>query len=152
VAPVEVREVVPEELELDVGLGLEGGVPGGVEGGMAGGVPGGVVGGVLGAEPTRAPVRIGGHIKAPRLLHRVDPVYPMLARQARIAGRIELEATVDERGYVRDLRVVRGIPLLDQAALEAVRQWRYQPLLLNGEPQPFVLRVGVNFGLVSANP
>jgi protein TonB len=147
------EDLPPAEPELDIGLGVEGGMPGGVEGGIAGGVAGGVIGGTLGGiEPVRARIRIGGAIKEPKILRRVAPIYPQLARQARVSGRIELEAMVNERGVVTSVRVVRGIPLLDQAAVEAVRQWRYQPLLLNGEPHPFVLIVGVSFNLVSGTP
>jgi periplasmic protein TonB len=95
--------------------------------------------------PARAPVRIGGHIQAPALVHRVPPEYPPIAVNARIQGTVILEATVDERGHVQATRVLRSIPLLDQAALDAVRQWRYSPLLLNGEPCPFILTVTVSF-------
>jgi protein TonB len=145
VAPIEVpSEIVPEE-GLD--LGVEGGMPGGVEGGVAGGVVGGIVGG-LPPEAAPAPqkyVRIGGNIKAPKLVHEAKPEYPMLAQQARVQGIVILEAQVGPDGRVQTVRVLRGIPLLDEAAIAAVRQWRYQPLLLNGQPMPFVLSVTVVF-------
>jgi protein TonB len=147
VAPIEVpTEIRPEE-GLD--LGVEGGVPGGVEGG----VPGGVVGGVVGGLPTEAPppparvVRIGGQIKEPKKIRDVRPVYPDLAVQSRVSALVILEAEVDTRGYVRAAKILRGHPLFDDAALEAVKQWRYQPLLLNGEPTGFVLTVTINFNL-----
>jgi protein TonB len=92
-------------------------------------------------------VRVGGSIKQPTLLHRVDPVYPDVARAAQIEGTVILEAIVDEVGQVVDLRVLRSQSVLDKAALEAVRQWRYAPVLLNGRPVPFVLTVVVTFRL-----
>jgi protein TonB len=147
VAPIEVpNEIKPEE-GLD--LGVEGGVPGGVEGG----VPGGVVGGVVGGLPTEAPppparvVRIGGQIAQPKLIRQVKPVYPDLAVQSRVSALVILEAEVDTRGHVKTVKVLRGHPLFDEAAIEAVKQWRYQPLLLNGEPTGFILTVTVNFNL-----
>jgi protein TonB len=147
VAPIEVpNEIRPEE-GLD--LGVEGGVPGGVEGG----VPGGVVGGVVGGLPSEAPpppakvVRIGGQIKEPKRIRYVQPVYPDLAVQSRVSALVILEAEVDVRGFVRAVKLLRGHPLFDEAAMEAVKQWRYQPLLLNGEPTGFVLTVTINFNL-----
>jgi protein TonB len=147
VAPIEVpNEIKPEE-GLD--LGVEGGVPGGVEGG----VPGGVVGGVVGGLPSEAPppparvVRIGGQLAQPKLIRRVEPKYPDLAVQSRVSALVILEAEVDVRGYVKTVKVLRGHPLFDEAAMEAVKQWRYQPLLLNGEPTGFILTVTINFNL-----
>jgi protein TonB len=150
VAPIEVpTEVTPEE-GLD--LGVEGGVPGGVEGGVPGGVVGGIVGGLpqeVAPSPVKA-VRVGGQIKAPRLMHKVAPTYPLLAQQARIGAIVILEATVATDGRVQTVTVLRGQPLFDEAAMDAVRQWRYQPLLLNGVPTPFVLSVTLNFRLLNA--
>jgi protein TonB len=150
-APLEApSEVVPE---AGIDRGFEGGVPGGVEGGVPGGVVGGVVGGLPSDVPPppppppapRTPVRIGGQVQAPALLERVPPRYPQLAVHAQVQGLVILEATVDESGHVQEARILRSIPLLDEAALEAVRQWRYSPLMLNGVPQPFVLTVTVSF-------
>jgi protein TonB len=84
---------------------------------------------------------------APRILKKVNPVYPDLAIQARLSMIVILEAQVDTRGRVKTVKVLRGHPLFDEAALEAVRQWRYQPLLLNGEPTEFILTVTVQFNL-----
>jgi periplasmic protein TonB len=147
VAPIEVpNEIKPEE-------GLDLGVEGGVAGGVEGGVPGGVVGGVVGGLPTEAPpppakvVRIGGQIKEPKRIRYVQPTYPDLAVQSRVSALVILEAEVDTRGHVRATKVLRGHPLFDEAAVEAVKQWRYQPLLLNGEPTGFVLTVTINFNL-----
>ncbi len=149
VAPVEVPEEIVPEAGID--LGIEGGVPGGVEGG----VPGGVVGGVVGGLPSEAPapvlkpVRVGGVVRTPKLLNRVDPDYPEIARAARTSALLILEATVGTSGHVQQVKVLRGHPLFDEAALAAVRQWRYQPLLLNGVPMPFVATVTVQFNIVS---
>jgi len=150
VAPVEVpAEIVPEE---GIDLGVEGGVPGGVEGG----VPGGVVGGVVGGLPTEAPapppvaVRIGGQIKTPKLLYSPAPVYPELARAARIKGMVMVEAQVGADGRVQSVKVLNSQTVFEEAALEAVKQWRYVPLLLNGTPTPFILTVTVVFNLTPA--
>ncbi len=147
VAPIEVpNEIRPEE-------GLDLGVEGGVAGGVEGGVPGGVVGGVVGGLPSEAPpppakvVRIGGQIAQPKLIRQVKPVYPDLAVQSRVSALVILEAEVDTRGHVKAVKILRGHPLFDDAAQEAVKQWRYQPLLLNGEPTGFILTVTVNFNL-----
>jgi protein TonB len=151
VAPIEMpTEIQPEE-SLD--LGVEGGVPGGVEGGVPGGVVGGIVGGLPAevAQPTKV-VRVGGNIVAPKLVRRVDPVYPALAAQARLSAIVILEALVDTRGHVKSVSVLRGAPLFDDPAIEAVKQWRYQPLLLNGKPTEFILTVTLVFKLQSAVP
>lgn len=145
-APIDVPTEVKEERGID--LGVEGGVPGGVEGGVTGGVVGGIVGGLPAeAAPPPKVVRVGGLLVAPKMVHKVEPVYPELAMQARLQGLVILEAQVDTRGQVKTVRVLRGAPLLDDAAIEAVKQWRYQPLLLNGEPTEFILTVTVTFHL-----
>ena len=126
-------------------LGIEGGVPGGVEGGVAGGVVGGVVGGLGDAPPPVAAVRVGGQIKEPKKLKHVAPVYPPIARSARVQGQVVLECTISPQGRVTDVRLVRGIPLLDASAIEAVKQWVYTPTLLNGVPVPVIMTVTVNF-------
>jgi protein TonB len=145
VAPVEVPDQVKPEQGLD--LGVEGGVPGGVEGGVPGGVVGGVVGGLPDAPPPMQAVRVGGQIKEPKKLKNVNPVYPDIAKQARVQGVVILECTISPQGKVTDVKVLRGIPLLDAAAMEAVKQWVYTPTLLNGVPVPVIMTVTVNFRL-----
>jgi protein TonB len=86
-------------------------------------------------------------MSASQLIHRVDPEYPPLARQARLQGAVKLEILVDETGNVAEVSVVSGPPLLQRAALEAVKQWRYRPTILNGEPIPVRGTVTVNFVL-----
>lgn len=162
-APVEAPRAIvaerPAEAASSPGLpgGIEG-VPGGVVGGVPGGVVGGVVGGVLSDLPapppppapvTRAPVRVGGDVKAPALIERVQPEYPELARRAKVEGVVILEAVVDRQGRVEDVRVLRSIPLLDRAAVDAVRHWRYSPLLVSGRPASFIVTVTINFSISS---
>lgn len=129
------------------------------------GVPGGVVGGVIGGleplappppplpppPPPRGPIRIGGQIKDPALIHRVEPVYPGVAVSANIEGTVILEAIVDEEGRVETVKVLRSLSVLDKPAIEAVKQWRYSPVLLNGKPEKFILTVAITFRLESAN-
>ncbi len=135
--------------------GVAGGVPGGVAGGSMGGVLGGVIGGT-GAVPQpiapkekgpRAPVRVGGRVKEPRLITRVDPRYPPLAVQTHLQGTVIVEAIIDEHGDVVEVKVVSGPPLLIQSALDAVRRWKYEPTYLNDEPLAVQLNVTVQFTL-----
>jgi protein TonB len=143
-APVEVpQEIKPEEVDF----GVEGGTPGGVEGGVPGGVVGGVVGGLPDAPPPVQAVRVGGQIKEPKKLKDVKPTYPDIAKQARVQGIVILECTISPQGKVTDVKVLRGIPLLDAAAIDAVKQWVYTPTLLNGVPVPVIMTVTVNFRL-----
>jgi len=160
-APVEVPDKVTADHGVEFGsdLGVAGGVAEGVEGGMEGGVVGGVLGGVVGGvlggvpgppvtlAPPPTPVRVGGQIKAPTKVRHVAPSYPDLARQSRIHGLVILEALINPSGSVEDVRVLRGIPLLNDAAVDAVGQWRFTPTLLNGIPVPVVMTVTVNFRL-----
>ena len=93
------------------------------------------------------PVEVGGNVQAARLLHRVTPVYPSLARQARIGGVVRLRAIISEDGAVRRLEVLSGHPLLVGSAVEAVKRWLYRPTLLNGRPVAVITRIDVNFRL-----
>jgi protein TonB len=86
-------------------------------------------------------------MKAPLKIVHVAPVYPAIARSARVQGVVILEAVLDVKGRVESVRVLRSIPLLDQAAVDAVQQWRFTPALLNNEPVPVVMTVTVNFTL-----
>lgn len=149
--PKDIKIIKEEELPPDVMVGVTGGVPGGVPGGQAGGVIGGVIGGVVGNVPPPPKVlqriRQGGNVQAARLINRVQPTYPPLARQARIQGTVRLHAIIAKDGTVQQLEVLSGHPLLVQSALDAVRQWRYQPTLLNGEPVEVDTTVDVIFSL-----
>ena len=110
------------------------------------GAEGGVGWGTSASGPG-APVRVGKEISAPEVLHRVEPVYPKDAVAARVEGVVVVEATVDEQGNVIAVKVLRSIGSLDQAAIDAVSQWRYSPLRVNNQPAQFVLTVNVTFRL-----
>ena len=92
-------------------------------------------------------VRVGGQIRQPTKIKDVKPEYPAIARSARVSGVVTIEATIGADGKVVDARVVRSVPMLDQAALDAVRQWEYTPTLLNGVPVPVIVTVTINFTL-----
>ncbi len=150
--PKQVTMLKEEEMPPDMGVGVVGGVPGGIPGGQSGGVLGGIIGGVVSSlppPPKAAPARIrqGGNVQQARLINMVRPVYPPLAKQARISGTVRLHAIIAKDGSVIQLEVVGGHPLLVQSALDAVRQWRYQPTLLNGEPVEVDTTVDVVFSL-----
>ncbi len=144
----EVKFEVPKEVpqEIKPSTGDTGG--GGVEGGVAGGVGGAIVGG-LPAEPPPVvqAVRVGGNIKEPTKIKNVAPIYPDIAKQARVQGIVILECTISPQGHVTDVKPLRSIPLLEQAAVDAVKQWQYTPTLLNGVPVPVIMTVTVNFRL-----
>jgi protein TonB len=92
-------------------------------------------------------IRLGGAVQAAKLINRVIPVYPLLAKQARVAGTVKLIGIVGRDGRVQQLQVISGHPLLIQAALDAVRQWLYHPTLLNGDPVEVVAPIDVHFTL-----
>jgi len=110
-----------------------------------------VIGGIVRGLPDPAAgeqvFRVGGQIEESRKLRHVDPVYPEIAILARVRGIVILECTISPQGKVRNVKVLRGIPLLDQAAMEAVQQWVYTPTLLNGVPVLVIMTVTVNFSL-----
>ena len=93
------------------------------------------------------PIRIGGTIAVPTKVRDVRPDYPAEARAANVSGVVIVEAVIDANGAVADARVLRSIPLLDEPALAAVRQWQYTPTLLNGVPHPVIMTVTINFQL-----
>jgi protein TonB len=153
VIPKDVK-IIKEEAEPDPNtLGMQGGVPGGVAGGSMGGVLGGVIGGAGTAPPPPKPaqsrIRQGGAVQAALLVNKVQPSYPPLARQTRVSGTVRLHAVISKEGAVQQLEVLSGHPLLVQAALDAVRQWRYRPTLLNGEPVEVDTTIDVIFSLNS---
>jgi len=137
--------------------GPQGGVIGGVPGGIRGGVvSGAVLGGIIGSVPKTADaasapnpqrIMVGGNAQAEKLVLQSLPVYPPLAKQAHISGTVELSAVIGKDGHVMNLSVVRGHPLLVQSALDAVKDWVYQPTLLNGQPVEVSTTIDVNFTL-----
>lgn len=128
--------------------GSESGVPEGmeegVEGGVVGGVPGGVLGGVIGGTGT-GPVPLREVDLAPRLLRQVRPTYPHEAFVKKVEGTVVLEIVIDERGRVSRARVVRSVPLLDAAAVDAVLQWTFVPAQKRGRPVATIAVAPVSF-------
>jgi protein TonB len=163
-APTPIPKVVLPIVELPVAssvIGVAGGIPGGVTGGVLGGVLGGnsaVAAPALAAPPPpppppapitasipTGPIRVGGVVKEPRPLKMVPPIYPPLASRAHVSGIVVLEATLTTEGIVGEIRVVSGHPLLTDAAIRCVKQWRYEPTLLNGTPVAVILTAKVRF-------
>jgi protein TonB len=152
---------IPKKIQMvkeDEAPPSTGGVPGGVVGGVAGGQAGGVLGGVLGSlmsnAPTAAPkiatpkrITVSQGVTAGLLIRKVAPTYPPLAKQARIQGAVVLQAVIGKDGTIQNLRAVTGHPMLIPSALDAVRQWKYKPYFLNGEPVEVDTQVTVNFTL-----
>jgi periplasmic protein TonB len=130
------------------------GVVGGVPGGIPGGQMGGVIGGIISSTPVAVPkvatpqrVRVSAGVTSGLLIRKVNPVYPPLARQARISGTVVLRAVISKDGSIENLTLVSGHPMLAPAAIDAVKQWKYKPYLLNGEPVEVDTEVQVNFTL-----
>ena len=141
---------------------ITGGVAGGVPGGIPGGQLGGVIGGIISSSSSLAAVprlsqpapavqrvRVSQGVTKGLLIYRVEPAYPPLAKQARIQGVVVLTAIIGKDGNVQNLQIVSGHPLLAPAAIEAVKQWRYKPFLLNGQPVEVETTVTVNFRVQS---
>jgi periplasmic protein TonB len=153
VIPKKVNLIKEEEMPPDVGaVGVVGGVPGGVPGGSASGVLGGIIGGVGGGPPPppkAAPsrIRVGGNVQQAKMLRMVQPVYPAIAKTAHISGTVILHAIISKDGNVEQLEYVSGPPLLMRAAMDAVKQWRYQPTLLNSDPVEVDTTISVVFTL-----
>jgi protein TonB len=138
--------------------GVEGGVDGGVQGGMPGGVEGGVEGGVLGGTPGGVPGALGGDrdagpvtwtpsMRLPVAIHRVEPAYPEIARVARQEGSVELAVVIGTDGRVEEVQVVRGNAMFEREAIEAVRQWRFLPTILDGRAVKILYRIQIDFHL-----
>jgi len=151
IAPIEVPMTIEDEDGSD--FGVEGGVPGGVPGGVVGGVEGGVIGGVLGGVlggtlPTDQPFFVSGK-KVPKLIKQVKPEYHQEALAARVQAMVIVEARTDIYGMVSQARIISGHPLFNEAALAAVRQWLYEPYIVDGIPRPIYFTVSISFGLNS---
>jgi periplasmic protein TonB len=130
------------------------GVVGGVPGGVPGGQMGGVIGGIISSTPVAVPkvatpqrVRVSQGVTQGLLVRQVRPNYPPLARTARIQGKVILQAQISKSGDIQNLQVISGHPMLIQSALEAVKQWKYRPYYLNGEPVEVDTTIEVNFSL-----
>jgi periplasmic protein TonB len=150
--PQKVQMIKEEEAPPPVmaASGVVGGVPGGVPGGQMGGVIGGIISSTPMAVPkvaTPQRVRVSQGVSTGLLIKKTQPNYPPLARQARIQGTVVLQAEISKNGDIQNLRLISGHPMLAPAAIEAVKQWKYKPYLLNGEPVEVETQVQVNFTL-----
>ena len=149
--PEKIQMIKEEEAPPPVSTmaGVVGGVPG-----AAGGQMGGVIGGIISSTPVSVPkvatpqrVRVSQGVTQGLLIRKVQPTYPPLARQARIQGQVLLQAEISKDGTIQNLRLISGHPMLTSAAIEAVKQWRYKPYILNGEPVEVETQITVNFTL-----
>jgi protein TonB len=151
--PTRIAMIKEDEAPPSTG-GVMGGVVGGVPGGQSGGVVGGVLGSIMNSAPTAVPkaatptrVKVSAGVTSGLLIRKVQPTYPPLAKQARISGSVVLQAVIGKDGTIQNLRAVSGHPMLIQSAIDAVRQWKYKPYFLNGEPVEVDTQVTVNFTL-----
>lgn len=153
VSPGAAPLVAPDRISEETGLENAAAPPAGIVSGVESGLPGAIA-----TTPTAtaapapppdppAPIRLHSGMTAPRKTVEVAPAYPAIARAAHVQGVVILEAVLDATGGVESVRVLRSIPLLDQAAVDAVRQWRFTPALLNGQAVAVVMTVTVNFTL-----
>ena len=155
--PQKVQMIKEEEAPppMNAGGGVVGGVPGGIPGGQLGGVIGSVISSTpMAAVPKFVPVtpqrvRISGGVTKGLLIHRQEPVYPTLARAARVQGEVVLSAVISPSGQIENLQLVSGHPMLVPAAMAAVKEWRYKPYLLNGQPVEVETTITVIFTLSS---
>ena len=137
--------------------GVVGGVPGGIPGGQIGGVIGGIISSTssVTAVPKLAPkavapvqrVRVSQGIVKGLLIRQIEPTYPTVAREARIHGEVVLTAIIDKDGNIENLQLVSGHPMLAPSAIDAVKQWRYRPYLLDGQPVEVETTITVTFQL-----
>jgi protein TonB len=152
-APLEAPSSIEPESGAESGAdgsvnGSDAGDRDGVDGGVPGGVVGGVVGGTLSSgSGTSRPMRVGGGIEPPRKIKDVRPIYPQNALTDQSRGTVLIEAIIGTDGKVQDAKVLHSVPLLDQAALDAVRQWEFLPSRLNGVPVAVIITVIVQFAI-----
>jgi protein TonB len=163
-------KTVPKEIavikedELPPPASSYSGVVGGMTGGVSGGAVGGVLGGIIGAVPSAAPpppppppapkkvetpqrIKVGGNVQSAMIMNKTPPVYPQLAKSARVSGVVHLAAVISKDGTIQELHSLGGPALLIQAAMDAVKTWRYKPTMLNGEPVQVETTIDVNFTL-----
>src|ERR1700730_14035454 len=149
--PQKVQMIKEEEAPPSIAsAGVVGGVPGGIPGGQMGGV----IGGIISSTPVAVPkvatpqrVRVSQGVTQGLLVRKIQPNYPPLARQARIQGSVLLQAEISKDGTIENLHLISGHPMLAPAAIEAVKQWKYKPYILNGEPVEVETQITVNFTL-----
>jgi protein TonB len=146
--PKKVEMIKEEEAPPPMTAGVVGGVPGGVAGGSMNGVMGGIIGNTaLIPKQVVQRIRVSSGVTQGLVVHRVEPVYPAIAKTARVQGTVVLQAVIGKDGTIQNLHVVSGHPLLQGAAMDAVKQWRYRPYILNGDPVEVDTQVVVNFTL-----
>ncbi|HKD79658.1 MAG TPA: TonB family protein [Candidatus Angelobacter sp.] len=140
-------QMIKEEEAPAANTGVVGGVVGGVPGGSTGGVIGGLIGSTAPPPKVAAPqkLRVSSGVADGLKIHDVQPTYPQMARIAHIQGDVILQATISKTGAIENLHALSGHPILIQAALDAVRQWKYKPYVLNGEPVEVETTVKVQF-------
>lgn len=147
--PQKILDIKEDAAPPDMG-GVVGGVPGGVPGGSMGGVLGGIIGNATSAVPKMTQpqrVRVSAGVTQGLVIHRVNPVYPPIARAARISGSVVLQAEISKTGDIQNLHAISGPPMLIPSAIDAVRQWKYKPYILNGEPVEVDTQITVIFSL-----
>ena len=152
--PKEIKMIVESE-EPPSAAGVVGGVPGGIAGGALSGILGGA--GIAPPPPpppapkpkvvNTAPIRVGGNVSQANLIKQPKPVYPPLAKAARVQGTVKFQATISKEGKIENLQLLSGPPLLVQSASQAVLQWEYKPTLLNNEPVEVITTIDVIFTL-----
>ncbi len=152
--PQKVEMIREEEAPLPTNGGVVGGIPGGIPGGQLGGVIGGIISSTpsIAAIPKLEPVkriRVSQGVTQGMVLRKIEPAYPKLALSARVTGVVLLKAIISKEGEIKELQVVSGHPILVPAAIDAVRQWRYRPYLLNGEPVEVETNITVTFQIAS---
>jgi protein TonB len=146
--PKKVEMIKEEEAPPPMMSGVVGGVPGGVPGGSMGGVMGGIIGNTAMIPKVAVQrIRVSSGVTQGLVMHRVEPIYPAIAKAARVQGTVVLAAVIGKDGTIQNLHVVSGHPLLQGAAMDAVKQWKYRPYILNGEPVEVDTQVIVNFTL-----
>jgi TonB family protein len=156
-APVTIPKDIAKIVDAgpsSVPQGERAGVAGGVSGGVGGGLLGGVLGGAGDVPPPPAPpapVRVGGNVKEPKIVHIEQPKYPPEAKRANVEGVVILEATVTAQGTVDKVKAISGPPTLIEAAVEAVSHWKYEPTYLNGQAVPVILTARINFSLAKSS-
>lgn len=154
--PKKIEMIKEEDTPPSQTSGVVGGIPGGVPGGQLGGVIGGIIGSTssITAVPKLEPVkriRVSQGVTQGLLVHKVEPQYPKIALAARITGVVQLHAVISKDGNIKELQALSGPPLLIPSAIDAVKQWRYRPYLLNGEAVEVETSVTVTFQLSGAS-
>ena len=139
--------VLPSQAQ-SISTGIPGGIPGGLGGfGVAPPPPPPPPPPVAAVAVNKEPLRVGGNVQAANLIKKITPVYPALAKSARVQGTVRFQAIIGKDGTIQNLQMISGHPMLVASATDAVKQWVYKPTLLNGEPVEVITQIDVNFTL-----